>query len=227
MLQHAKHMFLCCLFLFCIGTKAHSQTGLTAGTGASDIIFPIAGQSPYLGYEVNILTHNYPAPCYQAGVSQHLALSEHFIGTAGLQFCRRGLNYTTSFLYDDLEYRLHIYYLRLPLLVKIRTRPGSGKLSGPVAGGYASATLGSRLVMKSGDSHTRTPKENLRNMDAGILLGYCWDIGKSPGKLLLNLRMAYGLMDVMDVLEGTVAYDGPENFYARNASLELGLEFLL
>ena len=109
------------LFTFLLFTKvSEAQIGIKAGCGVSDIVFAKEGQVPYLGYEVDYLTHRNPLFSYQFGIFGTIDFHKHFDFQPELMFARQGLNYNINFLYDNVVYRLHIYYLQMPLLIRYK-----------------------------------------------------------------------------------------------------------
>ena len=103
-------------FVFFYSFSVYAQIGVKAGIGFSDIIFVNEGQEPYLGYEVNHLTHNYPLFTYQIGAFANINLNHHFDFQPELMLIRQGINYDTQYAYQNITYRLYIWYIQAPLL---------------------------------------------------------------------------------------------------------------
>ena len=55
-----------------------AQIGIKGGPALSDIVFAEKGQTPYLSYEINSLTHRLPYLTYQFGVFKSFNLNNRF-----------------------------------------------------------------------------------------------------------------------------------------------------
>jgi len=151
--KYIKFLILLAMLL-AIHNAVECQVGLRLGAGISDIIFRNSGQTPYLGYEINSITHNFPIHSFQAGFVGQLDISTRLYLNAGILYSQQGLDYSTSFLYDDIIYRLYLSYLKVPFLLKIRTNMKSNKSSSIVFGPYISGTINSsRLTEIQGIRH--------------------------------------------------------------------------
>lgn len=215
------------IFLIVTIDLASAQFGVSIGGGAADIIFLQAGQSPYLGYENNSLIHNFPLVSFQAGIIRQTDLSNRFAANLGFLYAMQGLDYSTSFLHDRYGFRLLISYIKLPILLKIKTNLDQNKNSGLLLGPYISTSLGATKSVCIADIKTKSTVENVRSIDAGCVIGYSWDLGRNPNHLYIDLRGSYSLRDMMDVLDGPSKYYGPEEKLARNISIIVALEYML
>lgn len=213
--------FTICVLLSVISAKA--QFGIKAGAGVSDIIFAVGGQSPYLGYEVDHLTHNYPLFSYQLGFFGVIDLNKHFEFQPELQFARQGINYDINFQYDEIVYRLYIWYMNLPFLFRYKMK--LKKQSHPILllGPYASLKLKGTKITEYDGQQTVENINNLKDFDFGLTFGFGYDFDLSRGgNLMTDLRCNYGLMNMMGFIEGHIPdHNGPKNAKARNISLML------
>ena len=197
-----------------------AQIGIKGGVGASDIVFADEGQTPYLGYEVDYLTHNYPLFSYQFGVFGTIPFHKHFDFQPELMFSRQGLNYNISFLYDNITYRLHIYYLQMPLL--IRYKMALRKKSHPILflGPYGSIKLVATRITEFDGDRIEENMENVKTTDFGLTFGFGYDFELPKGEIVIDLRCNYGLIDMMEYTDGHIPdYDGPAKERAQNVSI--------
>jgi hypothetical protein len=209
------------------GNMAFSQFGIIAGAGVSEIAFLNEGQVPYLGYEANALIHNFPAFSHQVGISRQFNASSRFAPLVKIILIRKGLNYNTSFLYDDIRYQLHITYLELPLLLKINTDLRDKRQSGINLGPYISLKINATLITDIEGVVERQKINNVNRWDTGIMLGYSFDLGPHPRRSLIDLRTSYSLINMMSPVDGPPLYDGPEYKYARNVSIMISYEYYI
>jgi hypothetical protein len=72
-----KQLSVITLILF-FTVPLQSQIGIKGGPAISDIVFLVEGQTPYLGYEINSLTHRLPYLTYQFGIFKYY--NQHTIG---------------------------------------------------------------------------------------------------------------------------------------------------
>lgn len=207
---------------------ANAQIKTRIGFGISDIIFKKYGQSPYLSYEINTLVHRLPAISFQAGVSKQVALSQRFDLNSGLLFSKQGLNYDSDFLYDKIAYRLNLFYLKVPVLFQYKTNIRKDRQSGIYVGPYIAGLLKASRVKEVQGELEKEKMENVNNFDFGGVVGYSWDVGKSPGQLYLDARCTYSLVNSMKEMDGNIPwYYGPEKKYVRNVNIVLAFEFQL
>lgn len=223
---YTKHIILLALIaLTC--NSIYCQIGIRLGVGASDIVFAQGGQTPYLGYEINSLTHNFPIHSFQAGVIGQLEISPHLNFSTGILYSQQGLDYSTACLYDDMIFRIYISYIKIPLLVKINTQIKNNRSSGAYLGPYISGTLKASKLTDVQDTRIKENLYNVNEIDLGLMLGYSWDIGRNPGHLFFDFRCSYSLINMMEALEGLSKFSDPEKELARNAGIVFALEYLL
>ena len=215
-------------FLLLSVPRTYGQIGIRVGMGISDIGLLAEGQVPFFGYEINSLMHNWPLPSYQAGLIYNYPLGQRFNLNTGLLFSQQGFNCNNTFLYDYIVYRLHISYLKLPATLKFKTKVSKGKHSGIVLGPYVSGTLRAILRTEVEGQLEKREMDNVNGIDFGCELGYTWDIGKQPGKFLLDLRCSYSLINSINAQESYIPwYYGPDKIYARNINIVLACEYMI
>jgi hypothetical protein len=220
------HYSITLIICFICASGLNSQLGIKAGISASDITFLDEGQKPYLGYEIYPLIHKAPLITFQVGAFRPIPLNDRFSFQPEILFIRQGLDYSTSYLYDDISYKIKIHYLRLPLLFKYHTAIKKEKQSGIFAGPYFSAKLNATKRMEVEGVRQEEEKENVRNTDIGVIVGYTTDIGFPFGHLLLNIQSSYSIVNMMDQLEGSIPwYLGPNKAYARNISITISIGY--
>lgn len=211
--------FFLSTFLF-FAKISEAQIGLKAGVGVSDIVFAKEGQTPYLGYEVNYLTHRNPLFSYQFGIFGTVYLNKHFDFQPELMFARQGLNYNINFLYDNVVYRLHIYYLQMPLL--IRYKMSLRKKSHPILflGPYGSLKLKATRITEYDGNRVEENMANVSNTDFGLTFGFGYDFELPKGEIVIDLRCNYSLVNMMEYTEGYIPeFEGPTTERARNVSI--------
>jgi hypothetical protein len=210
------------LFLLFNACNTHAQIGFKAGAGFSDIVFSDEGQVPYLGFETDYLTHRYPLFTYQFGVFGNIKLNQHFDFQPELLFVKQGLNYNMQFIYDDIENRLDLYYLQLPLLFRYKFGLKRKHQPNLFFGPYAAVLLHSKRT-KTYDGNTSSQKaENAKPFDLGILGGFGYDFNLKSGQLTAELRIGYSLTDVMETQDGYLPYYNSTNsLKAKNLSTTL------
>jgi hypothetical protein len=215
--------WICCLFYL---PSTYGQIGIKAGMGASDIVFASEGQIPYLGYEGNLLHHRVPLLAYQVGAFGSFDLSERLDIQPELLFVANGLDYRSNFLYDDVTYKVNIYYLQVPLLLRYKTAVKKNKHSGLYIGPYFSWKLNAQKVTEMEGVREKLPMSNVLNSDLGMLVGYSFDLNRSSGDLVFDFRMGYSLINMMDPIEGFIPwYYGPETERARNVTIMISLGY--
>lgn len=210
------------LLLFFYVHTASAQIGIKAGPGISDVAFLKAGQSPYLGYEVDYLEHRKPFPTFQAGIFSTFGLWKNFDIQPELLFILQGLDYSKEFIYDDITYKLKIGYLHAPLLLKCSFFPKKKWHPALLGGPYASLKLKAVRVTEIDGKKNKTPMPNVKNADFGLVAGFSADFYLFSGQMVVDLRGSYSLVNMMDRIDGYVpSYYGSKKEYARNVSISL------
>lgn len=217
------------LILLAIGLPGKAQVGIKAGIGISDIAFLEEGQTPYLGYEINSLEHRLPKVSYQVGAFHIIDVSKRIDFQPELLFSLQGLDYSKDYLYDDITYKINISYLRLPLLVKYKTSLKENRYPGIFAGPYVSCKLSAMRVKEVEGQREESKMTNVKDSDFGIVAGYSFGYGLPSGRLVIDFRSSYSLVNMMEPIEGHIPrYYGPSKEYVRNVnvSLVVGYYFL-
>ena len=113
-----KTILIAFITIFIFTTNLPAQIGVKGGPVISDIVFAEEGQIPYLGFDTNSLIHKLPHFTYQIGLFTEYRLSKNLNVQPEFLFSKKGLNYNSDFIYDDIKYHLNIYYLEIPILLK-------------------------------------------------------------------------------------------------------------
>ena len=203
-----------------------AQIGIRGGLSASDIAFLDEGQSPYLGYEVDFLEHNLPAAAFQAGIFSAFPLFKRLEFQPELLLIKQGLNYSKKSIYDDITYKVRIYYLNVPALLKFtlsqKARWHPALLSGP----YASLKILGTKITRFDGRLEKEPISNLRHTDFGIIAGVSSGFDFPKGQITIDFRCSYSLLNMMDRVDGYIpSYYGPKKEYARNVCISLTAGF--
>jgi hypothetical protein len=212
----------CLLSLLCNVFPLPAQIGIKGGLNASDIVFLDEGQAPYLGYEVDFLEHNLPAAGFQIGIFSEFHLLKRLEFQPELLLIKKGINYSKNYIYDDITYKLKIYYLNAPALIKY-TLSQKAKWHPAVLGGpYVSLKLNGTRITRIDGKLEKNPVSNLRYLDFGIIAGAFSGFDLPKGQITIDLRCSYSLLNMMDRIEGYIpSYYGPKKEYARNVCMSL------
>jgi hypothetical protein len=199
--------------------QAQAQIGFKAGIGLSDIVFSDEGQTPYLGYETDYLTHRYPLLSYQLGLYGTLKLNNHFDFQPELLFAKQGLNYNMDFIYDEIENKLDLYYLQLPLLIRYRFALKRKHQPNFTLGPYFAFLVHSKRTKTYDGNTTSGTAENAKSCDFGLIAGFGYDFNLKTGQVIAELRFGYSLIDILEPQEMHLPYyETQDNLKARNLS---------
>jgi hypothetical protein len=162
----------------------------------------------------------------EGGVSGQFHLSKRLDINPEILISKNGVNYNTEFLYDDIKYQLHIWYLKTPVLLQFNTNVKKQKQSGIYAGPYFAVKLSSKLVKEVWGNQEKESFSNVNNFDFGVAGGFTWDLSQPFEKFMLDFRCSYGLINCMQPIEGSIAaYNGPDKEYARNVNIIVAIIF--
>ena len=212
----------CLIMILCNISPLSAQSGINGGLNASDIVFLDEGQSPYLGYEIDFLEHNLPAGAFQTGIFSTFTLFKRLEFQPELLLIKQGLNYSKKSIYDDITYKLKIFYLNVPALLKYtlsqKTRWHPALITGP----YASLKLNGIRITRIDSRSEKDPISNLRRTDFGIIAGVSSGFDLPKGQINIDFRCSYSLLNMMDRIDGYIpSYYGPKKEYARNVCISL------
>lgn len=222
-----KYIIIIVYFLL-LGIPLRSQVGIKGGPALSDIAFLVEGQIPYLGYETNSLTHRLPYLTYQFGIFKNFNITDKVGFQTELLLVKKGLNYSTEYIYDDIKYIVKIYYLEVPLLLKYNfTKSAQNHLS-VLLGPYLSYTIKDVRCIEADNQIHKDKMPNIKNIDLGIAASISYNFTIHQNIFIVDLRTTYGLNNMMNYTEDFVPeYYGPNKEYARNVNIALTFGYLL
>jgi hypothetical protein len=209
------------LFILCfLSPNARGQVNVQAGAGISDIGFLLEGELNYFGYELSSLQHSLPAFSYSFGIGKIFLPGKRLQPMLELQYSREGINYSRSYLFDDIGYHVRIDYLKIPLLLHLNLNMKRNRNRGIQLGPFVSYRMRAiRDLTLQGVTDRRTV-ENVNPLDAGLMAGAHLEILQAPISLDAGFRMSYSLVNMMTPLGGTLMrYYGPDKEYVRNITM--------
>jgi hypothetical protein len=211
-----------------LGSPLQSQVGIKGGLALSDIIFEVEGQIPYLGYGTNSLSHKLPYLTYQFGIFNNYNITEKVGLQPELLFVKKGLNYSTEFIYDDIKYFVKIHYIEIPILLKYSFLKDSKNQLAVLLGPYLSYAINNVHYVDVDNQVKKEKMPNIKKFDWGLSASISYNFTFQQNKLVIDFRTAYGLIDMMEHSDGYVKeYYGPDNGRARNVNIALTLGYLL
>ena len=221
--------FACCVLLLMTHFNLpKAQTGIRAGIALADIGFLEKGQSPFLSYDNNSVIHNLPLLTYEFGLVSKIHLSSRFDLQGEITYTRKGLDYSTNFLYDDITYKVVIDYLQLPVLFRYKSLSEKSWKSGFLIGPYAAVKLKSRKLIRLNGLETKETMNNIHDLDYGIIAAYYMVHSLGNDQLQIDFRFGYSLFNMMDHTDGFVRLEkGPDKAYARNLHFALSASYFI
>jgi hypothetical protein len=211
---------------FCLaGSTAQAALGVRVGAAVSGLRSSDKDFRPYLGYEVEMLQQvGNPEYGPQVGVWWDIPLLGFLTARPELGFVQRGYHLDQIPLYNS-SYKIRISYLELPALLRAgltRGRVRPGLLLGPYAA-YRLDAVG--RLMDHGDVDTRR-LSTVSGFDYGLVTGLDTDVIVGAGRLLLDLRLNWGLADVMREADGfTPLHDTPGRVQVLSLAFSTGYGF--
>jgi len=163
---------------------------------------------------------------FQVGFFKSFDISRRFQVQPEMNYALRGGDGSTTFVYDDIVYKIKIFYVEVPLILKYRIVAGRSFSTAILAGPYAALKLKAERRTRIWDEKAATAIQNVRTLDYGLLLGLGVEYALGSGRVLLDLRSGVGLNNIMDVPPDTVRLY-PEKDRIRNlyASALIGYAF--
>ena len=200
-----------------------AQIGIKGGPALSDIVFAEKGQTPYLSYEINSLTHRLPYLTYQFGVFKSFNLNNRLSVQPEILFVKKGLNYGTDFIFGDINYIINIHYVEVPILMKLFLN--NHKRSAILFGPYFSYMMNNKRIREIEDKILKDNLSNINKTDIGIVTSFAHEFMKLFN---IDFRMSYSLVEMMKYLDGVkLDYYGPNDERARNVNISLTIGYYL
>jgi len=206
-------IFLSGMVLLPLSASPHeARWGVKAGFNLSKNQF---SHDPF----VSNLTRSQALPGFSLGLLTQVPLTETFSLQGEVAWSRKGLKYDTHALVGDVQHRLALDYLEVPLMIKwhpIATGPISPVL---LAGPYAAY----RMSAKDREGHV-DEKGHYKKFDWGFCAGLGIDMRLKSSTLCLDVRYTRGLANIMT--QGYIDESGHENKgYTQTLSANLGFSF--
>jgi hypothetical protein len=220
-------VLLALLFFFVGSVKA--QMGIKFGASVSDIVFADEGTAAFLGYEADFMDHRLPYSSFQGGLFGTFELSKRLDLQPELLLVRRGLDYSSQYLYDDIFYRIKIHYLHLPVLIQYKLNLEKNGRSVLYTGPYASRKLQAQQITEIEGKRVEGKLSSVKDTDWGFTVGYATGFDLPGGQLSAELRTSYSLSNMMDAVEGYIPeFQKPKKERARNVSITfmIGYRFI-
>jgi len=218
--------FILSWFIFM--SPLQSQVGIKGGPALSDIIFEIEGQIPYLGYGTNSLSHKLPYLTYQFGIFKTYQITDKIGFQPEILYVKKGLNYSTEFIYDDIKYFVKIHYLEIPMLVKYDFTKEPKNHFAFLIGPYFSYTIDNIRYINTENQVQKEKMSNIKKLDWGLAASISYDFTIQQNKFIVDFRTTYGLADMMELAEGYIKeYYGPNKERSRNVNIALTFGYLL
>jgi len=163
---------------------------------------------------------------FQVGFFKTFDLSRRFQIQPEIYYTLRGGDGSATFVYDDIIYKLNIFYVEIPLILKYKIVAGRTFSSAVFAGPYAALKLKAEKQTRIWNEEDATALQNVKTFDYGLILGLGAEYDIGSGRLLLDLRSGLGLNNIMDVPPDTIRLY-PEKDHIRNlyASVLIGYAF--
>ena len=196
-----------CVCIFLVGlwitNPLGAAVGVKAGIGWSGLLSTAEGFKHYLGYEVGGLSGKVLLG-YQAGFFTTFNLSRKLQVQPEIFYALRGFDGSTTYLYDDIVYKIKIPYIELPLLLKFRIWTRKAFSAAIFTGFYTAMKLKAEKQSRIWKVEEKTSLENVKKFDYGLMLGFCGEADSGRGRVLLELRSGFGLKNVMEAPPGTI-----------------------
>lgn len=204
-----------------------AQPGIKGGLSVSALQLSGEDYTPFLGYEVSWVQRGTSNPVLglQLGAFYTISISDEFIFQPELYFVRRGYQFDHTPLYD-INYKLGIDYLELPLLIEYYIPLDWVFHPAITAGAYSSIKLNSNKRIRIPNKEITGTVSSVNTFDYGIILGIATEITAWEGELIFDLRINWGLANVLSRPAGYISqYNDPGTVKTRAVALMTGYRF--
>lgn len=199
---------LCVLAFFLNGTM-FAGTGVKAGVNMANLSF-----SEDTGTDWN------SSIGIRLGVFHSFRLGRKLELQPEIYYSIKGAKSTGTFLGEEVSAKVELGYVEVPLLLKFRVFTGRKAGVFIFTGGYGAFNTAAKTVTSfSGDSETEDIKEEIREMDYGLVIGGELEYGLGNAKLILDIRYSVGLANIKKI------GFNPYEIKNRAVSFSLGYRF--
>jgi hypothetical protein len=194
-----------------------ADIGVKGGMSLSGVLSSTGDFRHVLGYEIDGLPMG-NLWGFQVGFFKTFDLSRRFQIQPEIFYTLRGGDASERYIYDNIIYKIRIFYIEFPLLLKFKIVAGRSFSTAILAGPYAALKLKAEKQTRIWNEEEVTALQNVKTFDYGLLLGLGVEYDIGFGRVLLDLRSGLGLNNIMDVPSDTIRLyadkDRIRNFYA-------------
>lgn len=189
------------------------------GMSSSILSVSASDGGSFLGYEAEwLMWHRLTG--IQLGIAKEFGVAEHVRIQAEVFYVRRGMDASTAFLFDDIDYKIKMDYIELPAECKLSLPVSHTSTIGLLAGPYLAVNLGARRHSRIDGARQRIALKNVRALDYGFVAGVYSDIVIRNRTVLLEFRYNQGLANIVDRLENSIPVS-EEHGTVRNRSFAI------
>jgi hypothetical protein len=197
-----------------------AEIGVKGGMTLSGLQSSTGDYRHVLGYEMSGLSGGKPLMGFQVGLFITFDLSRRFQIQPEIYYTLRGGDHSTTYLYDDIVYKVKIFYVEIPVILKYKIVAGRTFSSAVCAGPYAAFKLKAEKQTRIWKEDEVTTLPNVRSFDYGLILGLTVEYAIGSGRAHLDLRSGLGMNNIMDVLPDTVRLY-PDKDHIRNLYISI------
>ena len=201
-----KTLLLCFVLYFVsngAANKLFAQLGFKIGMSNSSLSISENEGQPFFGYEVDwLIRHELLG--LQLGVYKSYDISKNFGIQAEIFYARRGMDASTHFLFDDIDYKIKLDYIEIPAEFKLKLPLTKSITTGLLAGPYFAMKIGAKRYSQIDGITERIKLKNVHNFDYGFIVSLYSDMVIRKLSFVLELRYNHGLSNIMDPLENSM-----------------------
>lgn len=192
-----------CLLIQFSQNSVYAELGIKGGASVSGLFSATGDFRHFLGYEIDWLSMGNLVG-FQIGVFYTFNVSSHFKFQPEIHFATRGGDASEVFVFDNIEYKVKLYYLEIPLLLKYEI-PLEGRFRpGIFLGPYAAFKLSAKKHTEIWGRKETADLTNVQSFDYGAVIGGGVEYDLGPGRLILELRYNLGLKNILTMPEGFI-----------------------
>jgi len=186
-----------------------ANAGFKVGMSNSGLSFTGNEARPFLGYEIEWMTWQ-RLMGIQAGVFKEFGISQNFGIQAEIYYARRGMDASTHYLFDDVDYKVRLDYIEVPVALKTELPLSESIAAGLVFGPYLATNIGAERSSRIDGISEEIGLKNVKNFDYGFITGLCLDIATRKPNWVLEIRYNHGLCNVMEPIENSARVSGED-----------------
>jgi hypothetical protein len=213
--------------LMLLTSSVFAQTGVKMGVVASGFLPSHEDYRPFLGYEVGWIQYgvSYPGIGGQFGIFHTKKLSSRIDMQAELYYTYKGYQFNHVPMYNTTV-KVHLHYLELPLLCRIKFRISNKIAAGILTGPFLAYRIHAKRSISIWNETDSDALDTVKPFDYGWILGLSWQFKVNEKPVQCEFRFGWGWANILNPVEySTSLYSDPGRTQILSGAVLIAIPF--